>query len=131
MKARFEDKLSIHLSIEDQTRDALVPSFILQPLLENSIKFSMQSLKETKINLNSRKEDNNLIITIRDNGPGISEDKNQILRNGVGLSNTMERLEKLYDKNHQFHLRNMERGGFEVQMIFPFQQNGEENPIYE
>jgi LytS/YehU family sensor histidine kinase len=122
MKARFDDKLSINLNIDDDTLNALVPNFILQPLLENSIKFSMQSIEDVKIVIESKKENNSLSISIKDNGPGISESKEKILKNGVGLSNTVERLEKLYSKNQQFHLQNINDGGMEVRMVIPFQQ---------
>ena len=95
MKARFQDKLKVRMEIGEQTQQALVPGFILQPLVENSIKHSMESLQTTEITIISRKETNQLQLIVKDNGPGITGEPDQALENGVGLSNTLERLEKL------------------------------------
>ena len=123
MKARFKDKLEIDISIEKNTEEALVPSFILQPLVENSIKFGMETLSGLKIKVNSQRTNDKLMLTIYDDGPGIGEPKSDILKKGVGISNTMERLEKLYGSNFEFSWQNCEPHGLQIQIIIPFQKS--------
>ncbi|MCI0693164.1 histidine kinase [candidate division KSB1 bacterium] len=120
MKARFHDKLLVKMDIDDETLEALVPGFVLQPLVENSIRYGMESLQSTEIAISSRKENGRMKLIVRDNGPGIADAPGEIRNNGVGLSNTAERLERLYGRNHRFHFRNMREGGLEVEMEIPF-----------
>jgi len=122
MKARFQDKLIVETNIQDDTQEALVPGFILQPLVENSIKYSMKTLKTAEIRILSRKEDEKLKLIIEDNGPGISGEIDQIFRNGVGLSNTVERLEKLYGDDRQLQFNNRIDGGLQVVIEIPFRK---------
>ena len=126
MKARFKDKLEINLSINSNTEEALVPSFILQPLVENSIKYGMETLSSLKVEITSNKNKDKLILEICDNGPGIKEIPDNILKNGLGMSNTIERLEKLYDKNFEFNWGNCSPHGFQINIVIPF-QNGKTN----
>jgi LytS/YehU family sensor histidine kinase len=119
MKARFGDRLIINMDIDNKTLNAMVPGFILQPLVENSIKHGMETLETTIINITSHKKENRLVLTIEDNGPGLPGAPDQVMTNGVGLSNTEERLEKLYGADHGFHLDNMEHGGLRVTIDIP------------
>jgi two-component system LytT family sensor kinase len=120
MKARFQDKLVFKTEIEESTTEALVPGFILQPLVENAIKYSMKTLKKAEISIASLKENETLKLIIEDNGPGIPGEMESLFKNGVGLSNTVERLEQLYGNNYQFHLQNRDEGGVRVVMEIPF-----------
>ena len=121
MKARFGDKLVISMEIDRETRNAKVPGFILQPLVENSIKYSMETLKTTEVNIISRKESARLVLIVQDNGPGIRGNKEEVISSGVGLSNTVERLEKLYATDHRFLMENVgPEGGFQVIIEIPF-----------
>lgn len=120
MKARFGDKLAIEMDIGKETRSAKVPGFILQPLVENSIKYGMEGLETTEIGIITRKEGERLVLTVRDNGPGIQGSPEEVMSGGVGLSNTVERLEKLYGGNHKFIMENIAGGGFQVVIEFPF-----------
>lgn len=122
MKARFQDKLIVKTDIQTATQDALVPGFILQPLVENSIKYCMKTLKTAEISIFANKENEKLKLIIEDNGPGISGEIDQIFRNGVGLSNTVERLEKLYGDDHQFQFNNRVNGGLQVVIEIPFRK---------
>lgn len=120
MKARFRDKLVVHTDISPRTQQALVPDFILQPLVENSIKHSLETLEKVEIKITSRIENNRLILIVKDNGPGIPGEPDQVPNNGVGLANTLERLEKLYGNNQQFHMENVNHEGFQVMIEIPF-----------
>lgn len=121
MKARYKDKLEVSLIIDDSTKDVLVPSFILQPLVENSIKFGMETLSLLEIKIESKICDNKLKLIICDNGPGIKETSKDIFKNGFGMSNTIERLEKLYNSDFEFSFKNCEPHGLLINIIIPFQ----------
>ena len=127
MRARYNNKLVVKTEIDDNTLDALVPGFILQPLVENSIKYGMENLDITHIQITTQKENERLRLSITDNGPGIKENPNQIIKNGMGLSNTVERLEKMYGPDHRFHLRNIDKGGLQVAVEIPFHLSAMEN----
>lgn len=127
MKARFKDKLEIELKIDDETTIALVPNFIFQPLVENSIKHGMESLTSIKIEVYSQKVADKLVIKITDNGPGIQKDLAAILNGGVGLSNTVERLEKLYGNNFEFNWENLAGGGLLLTMEIPYKEEEEQS----
>lgn len=120
MRVRFRDKLFVKMKIESETLNALVPGFILQPLVENSIRYSMETLQSVKIEIATHKENGMMKLIIQDNGPGISEDTGQMMNHGVGLSNTVERLERLYGANHNFNLQNLPTGGLQVVMEIPY-----------
>jgi signal transduction histidine kinase len=127
MKARFHDKLSVKMDIDDQTMEAMVPGFILQPLVENSIKYSMENLRTAQIEVLSKKENDRIRLSVRDKGPGLSTAPDQMMGNGVGLSNAAERLEKLYGSNHRFHFQNIISGGLEVVVEIPFRLSASES----
>lgn len=125
MKARFEDKLVVKWNIDPKTLQAKVPVFILQPLVENSIQHCIENLIMTKIEISSRKQNDRMILTITDNGPGLPGNSDKFYNNGMGLSNTIERLKTLYGSAHHFQLRNIDTGGLEVTLDIPFHSSGE------
>jgi two-component system LytT family sensor kinase len=127
MQARFQNQLAVTMSIEHTTLEALVPSFILQPLVENSIKHAMTNAQTAEIEIRSRQENARLLLSVKDNGPGIQKETSQ---NGVGLSNTAERLEKLYGADHRFHLMNNQTSGLTVMIDIPFhvEKNDDDRP---
>ena len=125
MNARFQDRLTIHMNIDPKTRQALVPAFILQPLVENSIKHGMESLESTEITITSRKKDNRVILLVADNGPGIHGRPDKAINNGFGLANIVERLEKLYGNHHQFQLENLAEGGLQVTVDIPYRHSAD------
>jgi sensor histidine kinase YesM len=106
MKARFNDKLKINFSIEEEALNAFIPSFMIQPLVENSIKYGMDGPLATEIAIKAEKISEHLIITITDNGPGIKTDYNTTLKKGLGMANTIERLEKTFNKDYKFFWTN-------------------------
>jgi signal transduction histidine kinase len=120
MKQRFREKLEIRTTIPSETLDALVPGFILQPLVENSIQYSMERKKNAAVEITARRSGDKLIIAVSDNGPGIEEDLDTITKSGIGLSNTIERLETLYGSDQKLEIQNMDQGGLRVTLQIPF-----------
>jgi sensor histidine kinase YesM len=121
MKARFKDKLAVKFNIDNSCNDFLVPSFLLQPIVENSIKYGMENLSFVEIEVSAQIISGRLKITVKDNGPGIKLEAEKVFKNGVGLSNTHERLEKIYGNNFEFYWQNLETKGLIVTVIIPGQ----------
>lgn len=110
MKARFEEKLNVSIDTPEDTRAALVPPLLLQPLVENSIRHGGPLVD---VQVSARRENGTLLLEVRDHGPGINGH-----RKGVGLTNTAERLERLYGGSDRLDLRN--DGGLVVTLKVPF-----------
>ena len=101
---RFGDKLKILKYIDPATSDMLVPSMLLQPLVENSIKHGISDKVEGgTITLRARLSGERLLVEVEDDGVGIPESElSGILNKGIGVSNVKERLKVLY--NHEYRM---------------------------
>jgi len=122
-KVRFEERLSLALDIEDQAMNGLIPSLLLQPLVENAIKYAV-AISETggTIKIAAKKWENNLIIEVSDDGPGVELLDGSITNSrGVGVSNTSSRLAELYGDRHSFKLSNLEPHGLKIEISIPFE----------
>ncbi len=117
MQHRFGDRLTIDLDCDPETLPGLVPVFLLQPILENAVKFSVDHTEKARVSMTARKVGNALKIDINDNGPGLSGAAGK----GVGLHNTLERLEQLFGDQFTFNLQNRAPGGLTVSIRIPFQ----------
>lgn len=116
-KIRFSDKLQTAYSLAPETLSCLVPSLILQPAVENALKHAI-SPKKSKglISIGARVDDGTLILTVDDNGPGLS---NGQAFHGVGVKNMRERLRALYGSAGQIKIDNQVVGGVRVQISCP------------
>ena len=120
-RARFGDRLSIAVHVEDSTRHALVPFFILQPLVENAIHHGISSHAGAgTVEIGARREGDRLVLTVTDDGPGIVTTDAQ---RGIGLANTKARLEELYGSRHRLEVGRPDRGGFQVLVSIPFREH--------
>jgi LytS/YehU family sensor histidine kinase len=121
-RERFGDRLEAEVTFEPRVLDNLVPSLILQPLLENAMRHGVSDADgRCRVWLSARAHDNRLAIEVRDAGPGIRPQPATPLP-GVGLTNTAERLRYLYGKDHSFTLRTLEEGGLLVSIDLPFRR---------
>ena len=119
-KVRFSDRLEIKEDVEEESLNARVPSFILQPIVENAIYHAIApQTSKGLIRITSSRENGQLELSIEDNGPGLREGKEKS-KEGIGLRITKERLAYLFGKNHQFELENVKSGGLRVKIIIPF-----------
>lgn len=121
MRPRFEDRLRVKIEVEPGVNDALAPRLILQPLVENSIKYAADpDSGMINIAIKAARENGSLRIEVCDDGPGLATNARDVHGNGVGLANTAQRLEKLYGRNHEFAMRNVESGGAMVSVKLPY-----------
>lgn len=118
---RFGDRLRVTFEIPDEVKRAMVPCFLMQPLLENAIIHGLRGVHKTGIILvRAAEEDHQLVITVCDNGIGPPADANG-MKLGVGLGSTCERLARMYAQRHQFSIRRPAEGGAEVRIGIPLQ----------
>src|SRR5881392_3528503 len=129
-RTRFQDRLAVEMEVESGLDDVLVPSLILQPLVENAIRHGIEPREDTgRVRIVARRLNGMLELTVSDNGPGLPETELAPRREGVGLSNTRSRLSHLYGANHQFDLTPASGGGLEARLLIPCRtEPGECNP---
>jgi LytS/YehU family sensor histidine kinase len=102
-KLRFGDRLKLEYAVEDAALDALVPSLLLQPLIENAVKYAVSpSEKGGAIRIEGRTRGSMLELAVADDGPGLHTNATPGSGRGVGLRNTRERLAVLYENSHRF-----------------------------
>ena len=120
--ARFgRDKLQIFKQIDEHSLEAFVPSMLLQPIVENSIKHGLSPrLEGGVIHIRTARLNGRVVIEVRDNGIGISEDRiSQIYHTGIGISNVMERLRVLYGEDFVLQVNSKLGEGVSVRIEVP------------
>ena len=122
MQIRFQGKLNVTMHVDDHARDALVPSLILQPLVENAIKHGTSRLVGGtlgEIEIRAERSGDRLRITVADNGPGPTFPLSSN-GTGLGLGNTTARLRQLYGPASGVSLLRRTGGGAVVEVVMPF-----------
>ena len=120
--ARFgEDNLEIVKEIDEHTLDTFIPSMLLQPIVENSLKHGLApKLEGGRICLRTSNSNGRLKIEIEDNGVGISEEKMpHVYVEGIGLSNVRERLRVLYGADFTLDIESQEGQGTRIRIDVP------------
>ncbi|HET9485097.1 MAG TPA: histidine kinase [Xanthomonadales bacterium] len=125
-KIRFADRLTLDFDIEPDAYSALLPSLLLQPLIENAIKYAVAKRVEGgRIGIRARRVGARIEIAVTDDGPGCPAfDSGLPHGNGVGLRNARDRLRVLYGDRASFVVRNGEPRGVEVTMQLPYETSG-------
>src|SRR5271156_5986747 len=115
------DKLQIFKELAPDTLDALVPSMLLQPIIENSIKHGLAPrLEGGQIRVQTHRRDSRLIIQITDNGIGMSPGRlAEVYGGGIGISNVHERLRLLYGDQFAMDIRSEEGEGTHISIEIP------------
>ena len=118
-KTRFGDRLVVEWDIAPDSKDILVPNLILQPLVENSVRHGLdRSAKTGLIRIESRHEDDRLVLVVRDNGTGDANTKGE--SHGIGLSNTRSRLSQIYAEDYELNFGPLKEQGFQVEIRVPW-----------
>ena len=136
MQVRFQGRLDVDIQVDASAMDALVPNFVLQPLVENAVMHGVSKVEGTgRIELRARCVGDDIVITVRDNGPGLdpavgpdgtarlTPSGNGTLPSGggVGLTNTRARLEQLYGAEQRLSLRRVSpEGGTVAEVVLPY-----------
>lgn len=119
-KARFGARLAVELDVEPEALSALVPSLILQPLVENSIRHGMSRTAPLTVTVRARLlARRRLGLEVIDDGFGLPAGSERGVKEGIGLSNTRARLRQLYGADHQFDLANRAGGGVVATLVVP------------
>lgn len=125
-KMRFEDRMRPHFKIDGETIGAKLPSLLLQPLIENAIKYAVTPSEDgADIWLTASREGDAVRIEVADNG-NFGSDAPVSTSTGVGLANIKERLAQAYGGAHGFTTRKNEHGGFSVIVEIPYQSGDQD-----
>ena len=128
-KVRFADRLRLQFNIDADVGEAQVPTLLLQPIIENSIKHGISKSEDGGIIAITaqRKEGNRLLIEVIDDGPGVPD--NEIIgqkfqpSKGVGISNIRNRLQEIYGESYELIFTNAEPRGLRVTILIPYERN--------
>ncbi|HTQ58019.1 MAG TPA: histidine kinase [Bryobacteraceae bacterium] len=118
---RFGDKLRFEKDVAADTLDLLVPSMLLQPLIENCVKHGLsRKVEGGTIRLRSRLQDARLVLRVEDDGVGIAESRLATLRQqGIGVSNVSERLKVLFGNDHRMNIDSQPGQGTRIEIEIP------------
>lgn len=121
-KVRFGDRLIVEKDLSPTAADALVPSLILQPLIENAIKYAISPSEDGgTLRITARVQQSTLVLQVSDSGPGLGNGDKQQKSSGVGLKNTRERLQQLYGDNQAFTLAPNQPSGLMITINIPYE----------
>jgi two-component system, LytTR family, sensor kinase len=125
LRARFGDRLTVTLNVEPGTEEALVPSLLLQPLVENAVRHgNAERTGRGAVAVRAFREDGRLVLEVLDDGNAdpASVPTGRHPGSGLGLAGTAERLALLYGADHAFAAGPLANGGggFRVRAVLPF-----------
>jgi signal transduction histidine kinase len=124
MRIRFQGRLQVEQRIDPDVRNALVPSLVLQPIVENAVVHGVARLQgEGRIGIEAARDNGAVVFRVSDNGPGVGgepPDGSEGGGGGVGIRNTLARLEQLYGDDASFTLRAVESGGTVAELRLPY-----------
>jgi two-component system LytT family sensor kinase len=133
-RMRFEERLRTVFKVEPAAAKASIPSLLLQPLVENAIKYAVSPQEEgARISLTAQVIGARLRVIVADTGPGLQAQAaagrvsdrlpgtDRTVSTGVGLANIRDRLAQAYGEDHRFQIDNPPEGGFTVTIEIPFE----------
>jgi sensor histidine kinase YesM len=117
-RIRFAERLTVEKRIAADTLDGLVPTMILQPIVENAIKHGVNAQRGGgRVDVSTVRNNGSLVIEVRDSGPGFRAADTQP---GIGLANTRARLDHLYGSDATFEYGSASEGGASVRISIPY-----------
>jgi len=124
---RWGDRLDVQTTIEPGAENALVPTLLLQPLVENAIRHGVAT-SETggEIVIRAEKLDDRLVLQIENDGTGLSPNWRDQAEKQVGLANTQRRLDLLFKQRYDLHLEELGNGRVRLGLEIPFQTDAGE-----
>lgn len=127
-RSRFRERLNVEIEVPAEVLEGLVPTFVLQPLVENAVRHGIEPRTGPgHVVVKAYRQGNRLVLEVADNGPGLTEPVRETNGNGrgIGLANTRARLEQLYGVNQSISLSNRPEGGVVVRLEVPYNVRGE------
>jgi two-component system sensor histidine kinase YesM len=135
-KARFEDRLSVEIVVEEGTPDIIVPKLSVHTLVENSIKHCLEQMTQSiSIRIHAYAGDGNITISVSDDGPGMTPERlQQVLEEledprwlekpeeSIGLKNLNARLKLMYGNEAHLEIESSQNVGTEIRIILPAKQ---------
>jgi LytS/YehU family sensor histidine kinase len=119
-RARFGARLTIEIEVDPEARDAMVPTLILQPIVENAVRHGVSAKAAPgKVGVYAKRRNGSLLLSVRDTGPGL----HGVLSEGRGLGITRSRLSRIYGSDARLSLENSAGGGLEAQVEIPFERD--------
>jgi two-component system LytT family sensor kinase len=114
---RFQGRLDTEVNVPSSLHDAQVPNLLLQPVVENAIKHGASQVRGVgRIEIRGRREGDDLVLTVTDNGPGLPEAH----EDGLGLRNVRARLRELYGDDYTLRLDSADGGGTRAVVKLPY-----------
>ena len=134
-KIRFDDRFELQINVPENLLKAVVPKLILQPLVENAIIHGMEEMDDGKLMVEAYLVEDDLTITITDNGKGISDEMIQVLESDdldsleghLGLNNVNTIVKLYYGKDYGISAKRLEEGGTKIMVVLPFNKEEENN----
>ncbi len=122
-RIRFEERLHLSVDLEPGVGRALVPWLVLQPLVENAIRYAVEPrVTGGRVLVKARRTDAWVRLEVEDDGPGLSAAGGPPNGAGVGLANTRARLRRLYGDRHELQAEPLAGGGFRVAIRLPYRE---------
>ncbi|WP_300382381.1 histidine kinase [Clostridium sp.] len=129
LKYRFQEKLKFYINIEEDTLELKVPKLLIQPIIENSIKYGFEGKNTLKIYINSYIKNNKVYIEIKDTGDGITKERMKYIKElldkknndtiNIGLYNVHKRIKLLYGEEYGLEIESIEGIGTIVKFLLP------------
>jgi two-component system, LytTR family, sensor kinase len=122
-QTRFGDRLRFEQTVDPAALDCLVPTLLLQPLVENAIRHGIEPADHTgTVRVTAARRDGRLVLSVQDDGVGLSVQAKGQGGTGIGLSNLRARLEALYGPDHKLELTSAAGAGVVVNIEVPWRQ---------
>jgi sensor histidine kinase YesM len=122
-QVRFADRLRVEMNVDPSAVDGLVPSFLLQPIVENAIRYGIARCEHNGlVEASAIRDGDELHLRVRDTGTGMMYAQQN--GHGIGLSNTRERLDHFYQDGYKMQAQPLSTGGFEVAITIPYECHG-------
>jgi len=118
---RFQDRLEVAIAVDPEIYDKKVPNLILQPIVENAIRYGVAPFKKLgKIAVTANQVNGYIELKVSDNGNGMPSTHEADIKEGIGLKNTRMRLQQLYGEKGKLLLNNIgQNQGLEVKILIP------------
>jgi len=118
-RTRFGDRLNVAIDAHADGLSAAVPSLLLQPIVENSIRHGLARTGSGRIEIRARRDGTRLVLQVQDDGTGLTTGSE---REGIGLGNTRARLETQFGSGFTLDVTNVDRGGTLVSIAIPYHE---------